>query len=166
MKKKVFGRQLKRDVNERKALFKGLVTDLVLKEKITTTEEKAKSIRSLAEKLVTKAKTRANVQSLLQPFLSPLAVKKVVNDLAKRFANRSGGYVRIIKIGQRFGDNAKMAVIEWVDKTSASNMNTSENKEKVESKVASENKKPKTKAEKVKPEKKKGENKSKNKAKA
>ena len=120
MRKKVFGRKLKRDANERKALLKGLMTDLVLKESIQTTEEKAKAIRSAVEKLVTKAKVRGEkAERLLLPYLSVQAVEKVMKDLAKRFANRPGGYVRLIKLGARFGDNARMVVIEWVDKTSA-----------------------------------------------
>ncbi|HSD98245.1 MAG TPA: 50S ribosomal protein L17 [Patescibacteria group bacterium] len=118
MRKRVFGKKLKRDANERKALLKGLMTDLVLKESIQTTEEKAKAIRSQIEKLVTKVK-RGQSTTLLQPYLSLAAVEKVMNDLALRFKNRPGGYVRIVKLGSRFGDNAKMAIIEFVEKTSA-----------------------------------------------
>jgi len=120
MRKQVFGRKFKRDANERKALLKGLMTDLVLKESIQTTEEKAKAIKGQVEKLVTKAKRKGeHAESLLQPYLSVAAYRKVINDLSKRFADRPGGYTRIVKLGQRFGDNAKMAIIEWVDKTSA-----------------------------------------------
>jgi len=120
MRKQVFGRKFKRDANERKALLKGLMTDLVMKESIQTTEEKAKAIKGQVEKLVTKAKRKGeNAESLLQPYLSVAAYRKVINDLSKRFADRPGGYTRIVKLGQRFGDNAKMAIIEWVDKTSA-----------------------------------------------
>lgn len=118
MRKQVFGRKLKRDANERRALFKGLMDDLVLKEKVKTTEEKARAIRGQIEKLITKAKRKGQeAESLLQPYLSVAAYEKVMNDLAKRFANRPGGYTRIIKLGERFGDNAKMAIIEWVEKT-------------------------------------------------
>lgn len=120
MRKQVFGRKFKRDANERKALLKGLMTDLVMKESIRTTEEKAKAIRGAVEKLVTKAKIKGDLaKPLLLPYLSLQAVEKTVNDLAKRFAQRPGGYVRIIKLGKRFGDNAGMALIEWVEKTSA-----------------------------------------------
>lgn len=120
MRKQVFGRKFKRDANERKALLKGLMTDLVLKESITTTEEKAKAIKGSVEKLVTKAKVKGDAAAaLLSPYLSVAAVEKVLHDVALRFANRPGGYVRIVKLGKRFGDNASMAVIEWVEKTSA-----------------------------------------------
>lgn len=119
MRKKVFGRKFNRDANERQALFRGLLNDLVLKESIKTTEEKAKSIKGQAEKLVTKAKIKgASAHSLLQPFLTPTAIEKVINDLAVRFASRPGGYTRIVKLGARFSDNAHMAVIEWVEKSS------------------------------------------------
>ncbi len=159
MRKKVFGRKLKRDANERKALLKGLMTDLVMKERIQTTEEKAKAIRSGVEKLITKAKTRTNAAVLLQQYLTLEAVEKVMNDLSKRFATRPGGYVRIVKLGKRFGDNASMAVIEWVEKTSARVVSESRSKkqevskktksEKVESVIASKAKQSAKKSSKV-----------------
>lgn len=120
MRKRVFGRHLKRDTNERKALFKNLLTELVLREKITTTEEKAKAIRAQAEKLITKAKRKgAQAEYLLQPYVSAEAVKKLMSDLSSRFASRPGGYTRLTKLGNRFGDNASMVVIELVDQASA-----------------------------------------------
>lgn len=119
MKKKVFGRQFKRDTNERKALFRGLASSLVMHESIETTEEKAKAIRSHVEKLVTKAKTKDSVQatSLLMPYLSSSAVKKMIADVAPRFASRPGGYTRIIRLGNRFSDNASVVMMEWVEKS-------------------------------------------------
>lgn len=117
MRKHVFGRQLSRDTNERKALFKGLINALVMEESITTTEAKARSIRGQVEKLITKAKVKKSAaKSLLQPWLQPNALEKVMQDLSVRFASRPGGYTRIIKLGERFGDNASMAVIEFVEK--------------------------------------------------
>lgn len=117
MKKKVFGRQFKRDANERKALFKGLMTDLVMRESIQTTLPKAKSIKGQVEKLVSKAKVRGpQAKQFIQPFVSSQAVDKIITDLAIRFADRPGGYTRIVKLGSRFSDNADMAVIEWVEK--------------------------------------------------
>ncbi|HSW88967.1 MAG TPA: 50S ribosomal protein L17 [Candidatus Saccharimonadales bacterium] len=117
MRKRVFGRHLKRDTNERKALFKNLMTELILRERITTTEEKAKSVRGKVEKLITKAKKKGpQSEYLLQPYLSADAVKKMIADVSVRFADRPGGYTRIIKLGNRFNDNASMAVIELVDR--------------------------------------------------
>lgn len=117
MRKNVFGRQLKRDVNERRALFKGLMSSLVLEERIQTTEEKAKAIRSQVEKLVTKARLGdRHAESLLQPYLNAEAVKKMMTQVAPRFLKRQGGYTRIIKVGKRFNDNASLVLMEWVEK--------------------------------------------------
>lgn len=141
MKKHVFGRQLNRDTNERKALFKGLVNALVMEESITTTEAKARAIRGQVEKIITKAKNRGvESRRFLQPWLQAEQLEKVMNDLAGRFANRPGGYTRIIKLGERFGDNASMAVIEFVEKKevvkgSSTSVNATADKEKVETTV-------------------------------
>ncbi len=117
MKKNVFGRQFKRDHNERKALFKGLMTQLVLHERIETTEEKAKAIKGSVEKLVTKAvKLGKNSERLLLPYLNEDAVKKMINEIAPRFTTRPGGYTRIVRLGKRFNDNATVVFIEWVEK--------------------------------------------------
>lgn len=147
MRKKVFGRKLKRDANERKALFYGLMSDLVIKEKIETTEEKAKAIRSQVEKLISKAKRKGQeAESLLKPYVSLAAVEKIINDLSLRFKERPGGYVRMVKLGTRFGDNAKMAVIEWVEKTSARVAKEAVKVEKVAAKAKKEVAKPVKKA--------------------
>lgn len=118
MKKNVFGRKFKRDVNERKALFKGLMSALVLKERIKTTEEKAKAIRGQVEKLVTKVKKNNNgVTGFLGQYLTPIAMQKMVVDIAPRFTSRNGGYTRILHVGNRFYDNASMVIMEWVEGT-------------------------------------------------
>lgn len=120
MGKNIFGRKFKRDVNERTALFKGLASSLVLQERITTTEAKAKAIKGYVEKLVTKAK-KADVRQahrLLQPYLSAMATQKMLSDIAPRFTTRAGGYTRIIKVRHRLKDNAQMAFIEWVERSS------------------------------------------------
>ena len=116
MRKKVFGRQLKRDKNERKALFKSLLGSLVLYESIQTTEAKAKSIKSSADKLITKAK-KGGLHSfrLVSPDLSSQAVKKLLNIIAPRFEGRQGGYTRIIRTGKRLKDNAQEVIIEWTE---------------------------------------------------
>ncbi len=117
MKKNVFGRQFKRDANERKALFKGLMSSLVLKERIQTTEEKAKAIKGSVEKLVTRAKIKGVAATpFLLPYLHEDAAKRMITDIAPRFINRPGGYTRIMRLGKRFGDDASVVIIEWVDK--------------------------------------------------
>jgi large subunit ribosomal protein L17 len=118
MRKKVFGRQLKRDKNERKALFKSLLSSLVLYESIQTTEAKAKAIKSSADKLITKAK-KGGLHSvrLVSPELSTTqVVKKLLNIIAPRFANRQSGYTRIIRTGKRLKDNAQEVILEWTEK--------------------------------------------------
>jgi large subunit ribosomal protein L17 len=116
MKKHVFGRKFKRDVDERKALFKGLMSSLVLNEKIETTESKAKAIKAEVDKLVTRAKKDATLaRKLLSSKLSPEATEKMINDVAPRFNNRKGGYTRFVRLGKRFGDDSSMVLIEWTE---------------------------------------------------
>ena len=113
-------RKFKRDKNERKALFKSLMSALVMNERIQTTEAKAKAIRPEIEKLVTKAKKDGNAARLvLQKSLTKEAFEKILKDIAPRFANRQGGYVRLIKYGKRFGDDAPVVVMEWTEVASA-----------------------------------------------
>jgi large subunit ribosomal protein L17 len=116
MKKHVFGRKLKRDINERKALFKGLMSSLVLHEKIETTESKAKAIKGEVDKLITNAKKEdALARKLLSDKLSPEASEKMIKDIAPRFNKRQGGYTKTVRLGKRFGDDATMVLLEWVE---------------------------------------------------
>lgn len=119
MRKHIFGRQLQRDTNERKALFKSLMSSVIVHESIITTEAKAKAVKSQLEKLVTKAKMGGiNAERALQSYLSPALTKKLLTDIAPRFEKRPGGYTRIIKLDKRVGDNAKRVIFEWVEKSS------------------------------------------------
>jgi large subunit ribosomal protein L17 len=116
MRKNVFGRKFKRDKNERKALFKSLMSALVLAERIETTEAKAKAIRPEIEKLVTKAKKGSNAAKMvLEQSLTKRAVEKMLASVAPRFTDRQGGYTRLIKLGRRFGDDAPVVVMEWTE---------------------------------------------------
>ncbi len=116
MRKKVFGRKFKRDRNERQALFKSLISALILNDRIQTTEEKAKAIRPQVEKLVTKAlKSGDNAVVHIQKQLAGKTLEKFINDVAPRFQNRNGGYTRIIKTGSRKSDGASLAIIEWTE---------------------------------------------------
>lgn len=115
MIKNVFGRKFKRDTNERKALFKGLISSLILDEKIQTTLEKAKAIKGDVDKIVNKAKKENNMaRYLLQPYLSSDTMQKIIIDIAPRFNDRNSGYTRINRLGRRFSDNAQMVLMEWV----------------------------------------------------
>lgn len=116
MKKNVFGRQFKRDANERKALFKNLLTSLVMEERIQTTTAKAKAIKAAADKLVTRAKKGGDsAERFLAPKVNHDAVLKLVNDIAPRFTTRQGGYTRIIKTKNRIADNAPQVFMEWTE---------------------------------------------------
>lgn len=115
MKKNVFGRQLKRDTNERKALFKSLLSSLILHHRIRTTEAKAKAIKGVADKIVTLAKR--NSYLLLRSYLTQEAVQKFTLEIAPRFVGRQGGYTRIIRLEKRLSDNAQMVLIEWVEES-------------------------------------------------
>ena len=115
MRKQVFGRKFKRDKNERKALFSGLISSMISKGRIETTLEKAKSIQGDVEKLVTKAKKGESAKRELSKSLKPFEVEKMINQIAPVFKDRNGGYTRIIKTGKRFNDNASTAIIEWVE---------------------------------------------------
>lgn len=103
-------------MNERKALFKGLLSSLVLHGSIKTTEQKAKSIKGEADKLITKVKKQGqNAKRSLAISLTEEAIKKLIKDIAPLFSNRNGGYTRVIRLGRRVTDSAPMAVIEWVE---------------------------------------------------
>lgn len=107
-------RKLGRERGQRKALLKSLSRSLVLRGKIQTTEAKAKEIRPLVEKLVTKAKnpTLAN-HRLIVAQIGEAPAKKLLQD-AQSYKERAGGYLRITKMGPRKGDAAAMAMIEFV----------------------------------------------------
>jgi len=115
MRKRKKGRKLHRKRNQRKALIKSLITALILKEKIKTTEAKAKEISGITEKFITRAK-RGGLHSrrLLARFFSSKIVKKLVTEIAPKYKERRGGYTRIIKLGPRKSDGAKMVIIELI----------------------------------------------------
>jgi large subunit ribosomal protein L17 len=116
MRKNIFGRRLKRDKDERKALLKSLISSLILHEKITTTEAKAKAIKGQVDKVVNLARRDlSNKHSLLQAHVVPNAMPKLLSDLATRFNGRTSGYTRLIRLGNRRSDSASMVVMEWVE---------------------------------------------------
>lgn len=115
MRHQVFGRKLNRDVKERKALFRSLISALITKGKIKTTLTKARAIRGLVEKLVTLAKkdTSATRMKLHSFLIKRDLVQKIIKDIASKFTDRKGGYIRIRRIGQRIGDSAEEVFLEW-----------------------------------------------------
>ena len=110
------GKKFSRKIGVRKALLRSLMSNLILKEKITTTETKAKETRRLIGKLVTKAKvdTVANRKLVTENLGSPLRVNKLFKEIGPRYAERAGGYTRITKLPKRTSDGSSMAVIEFV----------------------------------------------------
>jgi large subunit ribosomal protein L17 len=141
------GRKFGRSTSHRQAMFRNLAANLIIRERIVTTDAKAKELRRIADKLVTVAKRaetslakdprklkkdareqRLSVYKQLRSFLpwdhfdeeghgiDP--VGKLMDDIAPRYRKRSGGYTRIMKVGNRAGDNALMSVIEWLPETS------------------------------------------------
>lgn len=117
--------KLGRDTSARKALFRDLVTDLFLYERIQTTEAKAKEVRSIAERLITLAKRgdlHARRQAAAFVRREQLegqdhdAIQKLFSELATRYSERPGGYTRILKLGPRRGDAAPMVFLELVDR--------------------------------------------------
>ena len=112
------GRKLNRTSSHRKAMFANMAASLIEHEQIVTTLPKAKEIRPIVEKLVTLGKRgdlHARRQAVSQ-IKDQDAVRKLFDSLAARYATRNGGYLRIMKAGFRTGDNAPMAVIEFVDR--------------------------------------------------
>lgn len=118
MRHKVAGKKLSRDSAQRKALFKGLINALVIHSQIKTTESKAKAIRGLVDKLITKGKRGTlHARRLIGAFLqNKKAVNKIVDELGPLFKKRTSGFTKITRLGQRRGDNAMMVKLELVEK--------------------------------------------------
>ena len=114
-------RKFSRVKKQREAMIKTLLGSFIMKEKITTTVAKAKEIKPIVDKIITKVKVmqkdgskKVAVIRDLQKWLPIMAVKKLSGEFSKKFEKRSSGFTRIIKIGQRKSDGAEMAVIEFV----------------------------------------------------
>ena len=111
--------RLSRDKDHHKALFRNLISALILDERVKTTNAKAKALKSLIDRVVNNAKkegTRTREQ-LINYLASKVALDKLYNDIIKRFPDRSSGYARNVRIGERQGDNATMMLVEWVVKS-------------------------------------------------
>ena len=118
MKHNIKNKKLNKNSSNRKAMLMNMSNDLIKHEQITTTLAKAKELRRFVEKIVTLGKkgdllSRRKAISILQ---DQKMSKKVFDVLAERYKTRAGGYTRIIKLGNRYGDNAPTAVIEFIDR--------------------------------------------------
>jgi large subunit ribosomal protein L17 len=130
------GSKLGRQPAHRRATLRNLVTNVIEKERITTTIRRAKATRPLVERMITLGKrdslhARRQAASFL---MTPLATKKLFEDIAPRFADRAGGYTRIIHAGFRIGDGAQLAILELL----GSKLKKKEKKEKKKSEAESE----------------------------
>lgn len=114
------GRKFGRVKNQREALLKTLLGSLIMKEKIETTEAKAKELKIMIDPIINRAKQskvatkKVSVIRALSNQLPAMAVKKITGEFLERFAKRESGYTRVIKISLRQSDSAKIAVIEFV----------------------------------------------------
>ncbi len=116
MRHKVAGRNLSRPTGHRMSLYRNLTTELLTHERIVTTVTRAKEVRGMADKVITLGKDgslHARRQALVLVH-DKQVVDKAFDELAKKYADRSGGYTRVLKLGPRKGDAAPMAIIELV----------------------------------------------------
>ena len=111
-------KKLNRTSEHRKALIKNMLNNLIKYEQIVTTLPKAKVLKPQADKIITlgKKKNLQNTKRLVSKLQDKTNANKVIKTLSKRYEKRSGGYTRIVKAGFRYGDNAPLAVIEFVDR--------------------------------------------------
>jgi len=118
MRHRKSGRQLNRNSSHRKAMFKNMASSLFKHELIKTTVPKAKELRRVVEPLITRAKVDsvANRRVIFSRIRDNEATAKLFTEIGPRYADRPGGYIRILKCGFRKGDNAPMAYVELVDR--------------------------------------------------
>ena len=118
MRHKKSGRKLGRTSSHRKAMFRNMAASLLLHETIKTTLPKAKELRRVVEPLITLAKKDdiSNRRLAFSRLRDKGIVGKLFNDLGPHFKERPGGYLRILKIGQRSGDSAPMAIVQLIDR--------------------------------------------------
>src|ERR1700730_16983197 len=121
MRHRLRGRSFSRKSAHRKAMFESLAAALVKHEQITTTLPKAKDLRPVVERLITKGKHggRANRRRIIAALQDAKLADKIMTTLAQRYAGRAGGYSRIVRAGFRYGDNAAMAVIALIGRDPA-----------------------------------------------
>jgi large subunit ribosomal protein L17 len=136
------GRKLSRNTGHRKALLRNLVRSVILSESIRTTTAKAKETKRVVEKLVTKARvgTLAARRLVHRTVRDQAALAKLFDTIAPRFKTRPGGYTRLIHLQNRPGDNAPMALLEFVEKTPKGEEPKESGEKKAEKKAVAEKK--------------------------
>jgi len=118
MKHRMGFNRLGRNRSHRRALYRSMVSALFKYERIKTTKVKAGEIRRVAERMITRARsdTLANRRLIARSIADKALLAKLFTDIAPRFANRPGGYTRILKLGQRYGDSTEMVLLELVER--------------------------------------------------
>jgi|GEM_PF-13377 len=121
MKHRIGFNKLSRNVSHRQALYRSMATALFKYERIRTTKPKAKEIRRVAEKMISRARTDSvhNRRIIARRIRDKAIVAKLFTDIAPRFKTRPGGYTRILKLGQRYGDASEMVLLELVERAEA-----------------------------------------------
>jgi large subunit ribosomal protein L17 len=134
MRHRVRGRKLSRTESHRKALLRSLTTSLLKHKRIRTTVAKAKEARSFAEDIITKARKNDlhSKRLVMSEIHDKAVVKELFNDIIDKIGNRAGGYTRVVKLGNRKGDAADMAILELVDYNEVMRAKEEEKKEKKE----------------------------------
>lgn len=138
MRHKIKGSKLNRTSSHRLAMFANMATSLIMNEQIKTTLPKAKALRPIVERLVTKASkgTLAVRRDIISRIKDKVAAEKLISVIGQRYKERPGGYIRIVKSGYRYGDKAPMAYIEFIDRDlNAKGCMTPVNNNKVESAI-------------------------------
>lgn len=132
MRHRVKGRKLNRTSSHREALMRSLTTQLLKHKRIKTTEAKAKEARTYIEKLITKAKKNDlhSMRQIMRVVNDKEVVKELFSEIIPKIADRPGGYTRVVKLGNRVGDAAAMAILELVDYNDLANKRAEEKKEK------------------------------------
>ncbi len=144
-------KKLNRTSSHRKSLIKNMLNSLIKYEQITTTLPKAKVLKPQADKIITIGKNNNLIskKNLFSKLQDKNNIKKVIGVLSKRYENRKGGYTRVIRAGFRYGDNAPLAILEFVDRDIAAKKvdvkikNKAENKDKNEKEVDEKTSSPK-----------------------
>lgn len=137
MRHRVRGRKLSRTASHKNALMRSLATSLFKYKRIKTTVAKAKEARGYVEALITKAKKNdlAAKKHVMKAIKDKETVKELFSDIINKVGNRPGGYTRVVKLGNRMGDSAPMAIIELVDYNDVVTARQEEQKEKRQAKV-------------------------------
>lgn len=141
MRKRISARKFGKSSSHRKALMSNLASSLIEHKRIKTTHEKALELRKFIEPMVTKAKNHTvhNRREILKKIHNDVAVKTLFDVIAPSYADRPGGYTRIIKLGSRVNDSAKVSIIEFVDKFNFESSETADITADSSEKVQSEN---------------------------